>query len=73
MIPDGDKKGTTRITKDPPQREIDDKTRTSRLAPEEYSSMVGSSIKLLSFRVFLETVAIEERTTLSISGTYAYS
>lgn len=35
--------------------------------------MVGSSIKLLSFRVFLKTVAIEERTTLSILGTYAYT
>jgi hypothetical protein len=39
-------------------------TKPGLVAPEEYSSMVGSSIKLLSFRVFLETVAIEERKTL---------
>lgn len=71
MIPDGDKKGTTRITKD--RRNVRSMTKPGLVAPEEYSSMVGSSIKLLSFRVFLETVAIEERTTLSILGTYAYT
>jgi hypothetical protein len=49
MIPDGDKKGTTRITKD--RRNVRSMTKPGLVAPEEYSSMVGSSIKLLSFRV----------------------